>query len=105
IEGAALSSLLAMFFYNLIKYLYVKKRLNFDPFSWDVAKTIIAGILVLGLDYFLVPTFSPVILDIAVRLSVLFASYAAFIRLMGIAPDSQKMVLDKWKHLTRKKPK
>src|SRR5690606_2192802 len=56
IEGAASSSLLSMFFYNLIKYLYVRKRLGFDPFTWDIARIIVLGLLAYGLDYFLLPT-------------------------------------------------
>ena len=96
IEGAALSSLLSMFFYNLIKYLYVKKRLGFDPFTWDIAKIIFVGALVYGLNYYFIPTFSPVLLDIAIRLIFLFISYAGFTWLLKIAPDSQKMVWDKW---------
>lgn len=97
IEGAALSSLLSMFFYNLIKYLYVKKRLGFDPFSWDIGKIIGLGSLAYGLDYFLIPTLSPVFLDLFVRLSCLGTVYLAGIWFMRIAPDSQKLVLDKWK--------
>jgi len=92
IEGAALSSLLAMFFYNLIKYLYVKKRLGFDPFSWDIAKIILLGLLVYGVDYFLVPFFEPVLLDIVVRSGLLVLLYGLGIWAMKIAPDSQRLV-------------
>ncbi len=98
IEGAALSSLLAMFFYNLIKYLYVKKRLNFDPFTWDIAKIILLGTLVYGVDHFLLPIFDPVLLDIVLRSGLLLLLYGLGIWLMKIAPDSQQMVLDRLKH-------
>ena len=101
IEGAALSSLLAMFFYNLIKYLYVKKRLGFDPFSWDVAKIILLGLLVYGVNYFLIPTFEPVMLDVFLRSGLLVLLYGLGIWAMRIAPDSQQMVWERIKSLKR----
>jgi len=97
IEGAALSSLLAMFFYNLIKYVYVKKRLGFDPFSWDIAKIVLLGLLVYGVDYFMIPTLAPVLLDIVVRSGLLVLLYGLGIWAMKIAPDSQQMVWEKLK--------
>lgn len=97
IEGAALSSFIAMFFYNLLKYLYVKKRLDFDPFTWDIAKIILLGILVYGVDYFLIPKFHPVLLDIVLRSGALLFLYGIGIWLMKIAPDSQKIVLERIK--------
>jgi O-antigen/teichoic acid export membrane protein len=99
IEGAALSSLLAMFFYNLIKYLYVKKRLGFDPFSWDIAKIILLGLLVCAVNYFLIPTFEPVILDIFLRSALIVLLYGLGIWLMNVAPDSQRMVRERIKML------
>lgn len=97
IEGAAFSSLLAMFFYNLIKYLYVKKRLGFDPFSWDIAKIILLGVLAYGLNYFLIPPFDPVLLDIVLRSGLILLLYGLGIWAMKIAPDSQEMVWDRLK--------
>ena len=101
IEGAALSSLLAMFFYNLIKYLYVKKRLGFDPFSWDIAKIILLGLLVYAVDYFLIPTFDPVLLDIVLRSGLLVILYGFGIWAMRIAPDSQRMVWERIQKISR----
>lgn len=99
IEGAALSSLLAMFFHNLVKYLYVKKRLGFDPFSWDIAKIVLLGLLVYGVNYFLIPTFEPVLLDIFLRSALIVLLYGLGIWAMRIAPDSQQMVWERIKML------
>ena len=95
IEGAAFSSLLSMFFYNLIKYLYMKKRLHFDPFSWDIAKIVFLGGLVFCVIHFLLPTFDEIILDILAKLAALSITYLLGIRLMKIAPQSQILVLEK----------
>lgn len=95
IEGAAFSSLLSMFFYNLIKYLYVKKRLHFDPFSWDIAKIVFLGGAVFCVIHFLLPSFDEIILDILAKLAALSITYLLGIRLMKIAPQSQILVLEK----------
>src|SRR5690606_5694431 len=97
IEGAALSSLLAMFFYNLIKYLYVKKRPGFDRLSREIAKIILLELLGYAVDYFLIPTFAPVLLDIFLRSGLIVLLYGLGIWVMKIAPDSQKMVWGKMK--------
>ena len=97
IEGAAFSSLLSMFFYNLIKYLYVKKRLHFDPFSWDIAKTVLLGGAVFCVMHYLLPTLDKVILDVFVKLATLSITYLLGIRLMKIAPQSQVLALEKIK--------
>src|SRR5690606_39345265 len=75
IEGAAAASLLAMFSYNLIKYVYIKKRLGFDPFSWDIAKIVALGLLVYGTNHFLIHTFEPVLLDIFLRSGIIAHLY------------------------------
>jgi O-antigen/teichoic acid export membrane protein len=105
IEGAALASLLAMFFYNLIKYLYVKIRLGFDPFTVDIPKLILVGVFVYGIDYYLVPKFNPVILDVALRLSLLAITYVTAVWLMNIAPESQKIIMDKARFFNKKNKK
>ena len=97
IEGAALASFISMFIYNLIKYLYVKKRLGFDPFTIDIAKIIILGGLYSCLDYYMLPKFNSVILDIIFRLGLLSLFYASGIWIMNIATDSQKIVLNKYR--------
>lgn len=45
IEGAAIGSALVMLVFNGVKYLYLKAKLNLDPFSWDTLKILITGAL------------------------------------------------------------
>jgi len=47
---------------------------------------------VYGVDYFLVPFFEPVLLDIVVRSGLLVLLYGLGIWAMKIAPDSQRLV-------------
>jgi O-antigen/teichoic acid export membrane protein len=45
IEGAAMGSALVMLAFNLVKYAYLKAKLNLEPFSWDTLKILFIGIL------------------------------------------------------------
>ncbi|WP_194777371.1 oligosaccharide flippase family protein [Pararhodonellum marinum] len=86
LEGAALASLMAMFLYNLIKYIYVKIRLGFDPFSWDIAKLVVLGLLIWALQHFFLPRLEPVILDIVIRSLSITLLYGLGIYFLRITP-------------------
>ena len=45
IEGAALASVAVMFLFNFVKYLFLKIKLGFDPFSKETLKIISVGLL------------------------------------------------------------
>lgn len=99
IEGAAIASFLAMGLYNLIKYAYVKIRLNLDPFSWDVAKIIVLGIVVYIVQFFVLKKMDSGLMDLIIRsvlISVLYLSGAYFLK---IAEKSQKKLIQKIKGL------
>jgi O-antigen/teichoic acid export membrane protein len=97
IEGAAIASFLAMFLFNLIKYLYVKKRLSFDPFSWDILKIILLG----GFTWMILFLSSEVlekgIFSMVVSLAGLVLFYLVGIFMLNIASDSRKRILRKIK--------
>ncbi|HLU90613.1 MAG TPA: oligosaccharide flippase family protein [Cyclobacteriaceae bacterium] len=96
IEGAALSSLIAMFFFNLIKYVYIKVRLGFDPFSGDLAKVLFLGLMLFFLDY-VSPKVDMVLLDLLLRSSLLLFLYGLGIYIMNIAKEAQFMLLTKFR--------
>ncbi|TDQ19344.1 O-antigen/teichoic acid export membrane protein [Algoriphagus boseongensis] len=49
IEGAAMGSALVMLLFNLVKYAYLKAKLNLEPFSWDTAKILFIGFICLAI--------------------------------------------------------
>ena len=57
IEGAATGSAAIMLAYNLVKYGYLKWRLNLDPFSLETLKILGVGILTVA-SLYLSPAFS-----------------------------------------------
>lgn len=95
IEGAALASLVAMVFYNIIKYYYIKIKLNFSPFSPALFKILLVGIVVVGISYLLIPTLEMVLLDIISRSILVTALYIGAIYLLGLAPEVTNIVKSK----------
>lgn len=99
IEGAAVASFAAMLMYNLIKYVYVKVRLGFDPFSWDVLKISILGIFTFGIQYYLFQQMEAGILDLIARSITITVVYLAGVYIWNIAAKSQSEIIEKIKGL------
>jgi O-antigen/teichoic acid export membrane protein len=97
IEGAAAASLLSMFLFNLMKYLYIKVRLGFDPFSIDVAKIIALGIITYLLQYWVFEDTEPGIINLALRSALVTVIYGIGIYSLRIAPESQESLIKKIK--------
>lgn len=89
IEGAAAASLLAMFLYNLIKYIYLKIRLNFDPFSWDVAKIILLGVITYLVQDMIFKNMETGIVNLLLRSLTITTLYLAGAILFRIAKEDQ----------------
>jgi O-antigen/teichoic acid export membrane protein len=99
LEGAAIASFLAMGFYNLIKYTYVKFRLNLDPFSWDIAKIIIMGFGVYLIQFFVLKKMESGLIDMITRSILITILYLAGVYFFKIAEKSQKELIQKIKGL------
>lgn len=97
LEGAAMASLVAMLVFNLLKYGYVKYRLGFDPFTWDILKTAILAVLVFGIQWIILPTLDYKILDLLLRSLLITALYGLGIKFLKIVPESQQWFLEKIK--------
>ncbi|MCH7414274.1 polysaccharide biosynthesis C-terminal domain-containing protein [Belliella sp. R4-6] len=97
IEGAALASFLAMFLFNFVKYIYVKKRLNFDPFSMDILKIIFLGIITFTIQYYLFQNLELGISNIILRSLVVISVYLGGVFLLDIAKESRESIIKKIK--------
>lgn len=60
IEGAALASAIVMLLYNGIKYLFLKIKLGFNPFSTETVKIIIVGLTTMGMAHFKIGEMDPI---------------------------------------------
>lgn len=97
IEGAALASFLAMFLFNFIKYIYVKKRLNFDPFSKDILKIIFLGLITYTIQFYLIQNGNLGVLNIILRSLTVIALYVGGTFALNIAKNSRDRLFKKIK--------
>lgn len=98
IEGAALASLVAMVFYNIIKYFYIKIKLSFSPFSPELFKILVVGIVVVAISHYLIPAFDMVLIDILVRSISVTALYIGAVYFLNLAPEATDMIKTKLKN-------
>ena len=99
IEGAAFASFLAMFLFNFIKYIYIKVRLSFEPFSWDVLKILSLGVGVFFVQDFVFGGNESGITDMFFRSIAITSMYGLGIFVLGVAKENQKKLIQKIKGL------
>ena len=91
IIGAAVATGLALFLYNLLKYLYIWKVFKMQPFDSSILK--IFGIMILcGVVNYFLPVSSNHIVSILVRSSVITLVYASAVYLMNIVPEFHQYI-------------
>ena len=86
IEGAALGSAAVMFAYNMIKYGYLKWRLNLDPFSLETLKILVVGIITLAALY-LSPALTNPFLSILTTSLLVIAVFVGSSALLGVGKE------------------
>ena len=96
IEGAAIASVAVMFLFNLVKYLFLKIKLGFEPFSYETLKIIFVGFTALIPAYFISASLSPIPNIILTSLLVL-GLYLFFSRLLGVGTEEWEWVKNKIK--------
>ncbi|MDO9554104.1 oligosaccharide flippase family protein [Rhodonellum sp.] len=101
IEGAAVASFLAMFFYNLIKFFYIKWRLGFQPFSLDILKIVILGILIFFAQDWLLKEMEPGVGDLALRSVLIVLLYLGGTFVFNIAEETRASFLTFLKKIKR----
>lgn len=96
IEGAAMASVVVMFLFNLVKYLFLKIKLGFDPFSLETVKIIFVGITAFSPVYFNDFGLSP-IPSIIVTSLLVFGFYLFWSRLLGVGNEEWEWVKNRIK--------
>jgi len=91
IQGAALASFIAMFTFNLLKFLFVWVKLSLQPFS---LKSVIA-ILIIAFVYFCqlqLPIFENPFLDLVIRSSVISLVYLLLMYGFKVSPEVNGLI-------------
>lgn len=96
IDGAAMASVAVMFLFNLVKYLFLKIKLGFDPFSTDTIKILFVGSIAYSPSKFSSFTDSTIINIIITSLFV-FGTYLFFSRLLNVGNEEWEWVKNRIK--------
>lgn len=96
IEGAAIASALVMLIFNLVKYLFLKIKLQFDPFSSETIKILVVGIASYLPMHFIKFDQGPILNMVLTSCSVL-VSYIIFSGLVGAGKEEWKWINERLK--------
>lgn len=86
IIGAASATLLSKFIYNLIKYIFLWNKFNFQPFCWKTLAILGVGLSTLFLIQFL-PVIPNFIIDIIVRSSLISFVFGLSVYMLKLSND------------------
>ncbi|MFC5623144.1 lipopolysaccharide biosynthesis protein [Algoriphagus winogradskyi] len=96
IDGAAMASVAVMFLFNLVKYLFLKIKLGFDPFSKETLKIIFVGFIAYSPSLAGSFTQSP-IANIIITSMVVVGFYWFWSRIIGVGNDEWEWIKNKVK--------
>lgn len=96
IEGAAFASAFVFFTFNLVKYGYLKRTLQLDPFDWEQVGILAMG-LGIGFILMLIPDFSHALIDLVVKSMLLLVLYGISAKLGLSGKEELNWVLEKIK--------
>ncbi|MCF8276802.1 MAG: polysaccharide biosynthesis C-terminal domain-containing protein [Flavobacteriales bacterium] len=91
IEGAAMATAISLTVFNISKYLFLKIKFNFEPFSWKSAAVLILGGAAFGVSL-LLPR-QPLLIDIAVRSAIIVVIFIPLAISLRLSEDAHEFVL------------
>ncbi|MEP7265585.1 MAG: oligosaccharide flippase family protein [Bacteroidota bacterium] len=91
IEGAAMATALSAFVYNLMKYLYIWKKFNLQPFGYSSLKIIII-IIITWLTFHWFPVIPNAVTGIVFKSVLITVFYTGLAYWLGIVPEFHKFL-------------
>jgi len=92
ITGAAIATAISLFSFNIAKYLFLKVKFGFDPFSWQSAVTLLLGIISYGAGT-LLPVQDKLLVDILFRSAIIVAVYVPIALMLNLSEDLMQFLL------------
>lgn len=96
IEGAAMGSASVMLFFNLVKYGYLKAKLQVDPFSWETLRILFVGTLIFGVRNLELTSIHPM-LSIAIKSVLILALFMFWSMIVGVGKDEWEWIKSRLK--------
>ena len=91
IAGAAMATLASITLYNLVKFIYIKWKLDLQPFSINTLKILGIALITFATAYFVPLTEIPV-LNIIIRSAIIGAVYMFLVLFFKISPDIEDLL-------------
>ncbi len=86
IEGAAFASALSMFVFNFMRWIFLWKKYNMQPFNYKFLIVLLIGFLVYIVAR-LIPSINPFYIDLLVRSSIMGILYIVFVWILNLSQD------------------
>lgn len=101
LNGAALASMLAMLLFNLAKFIFIKLKLGYHPFTGKtlIHATIIAFTLLIG---FNVPYVENAFLDIAIRSAIICMIFGSLVYFLKVSAEVNGLINKLMGHISRR---
>lgn len=90
IEGAALSTAITLATFNLLKFFFIRWKLQLQPFTTATVKVLAIGVLSVGLNL-LLPRLPWVLIDIAYRSAAISIFFGALILWVRVSPEANEL--------------
>lgn len=91
--GAAIATCISLVLYNLIKYIFIWKKLNIQPYTWDIVKILASGAAVFAVLSF-IPDSTSHIANMIINSFVIISLYVLFIWRLKAAEDLVEQAKD-----------
>lgn len=91
LTGAALASMAAIIFYNVVKYIFVYQKFGIQPFTWRTLKALLLGCLVLAAGIWL-PRLDNVWLDLFYRSALVSLLYLGLTYWLKLSKEANELI-------------
>lgn len=96
IEGAAMGSAAVMLAFNLVKYGYLKMKLNLDPFSYETLKILFVGVMIFTLKDIYLDGVHPMMM-IVIKSALILGMFFFWSMIANVGQEEWKWIKSKLK--------
>lgn len=100
ITGAAMATGISLLSFNIGKYVFLKLKFGFDPFTWRSAVTVVLGAVAYSVSC-LLPQQSDSVVDLVLRAAVIVAIYVPISLALKLSVDVNDLVVAIWKSVKK----
>ena len=102
ITGAALATLITLFAFNLLKYIFIWVTMKMQPFTTQTGMAFLVAGIIFMVHYFL-PFLFNVWVDLFLRSFIVGGLFITAILLLRLSPDANRIVLKLWNTTLKRK--